>query len=115
MEHPDKKSGLPLTEKLILNALKKESLSPGKLFAAYQKLEQAEFMGDMTFWIKLNQMAFCDFPLLDFKVKERVKYPIDPEQEISLSLYGNKCLVGDANWFGDNKLEKYVGGCLLVS
>jgi len=105
--------GLPQTERLILQSLQTEPLAPGKLFVKYQKLEQAEFMGDSTFWSRLNQMAFCEYPLVEYQVKEKVGYPFNPEQKVKITDYGQQAIVGEVDWFRDNKMEKYVGGVPL--
>ena len=110
-EYPDEQSGLPLTERLILESLRDGELPPGKVFQQYLSREEAQFMGDLPFWARLNRMAFCEFPIIEFKVNEPVSFPLNPAQKIYISDYGRQTLSAKANWFADNKLSKFVGGC----
>ena len=115
LEYPDKQSGLPLTERLVLQALEKGALSPVALFKKYQQLENAEFMGDMTFWLRLNQMAFGKVPALELSVQQQIGYPINPKQKISISSFGHQCLKGKAHWYNNNHLKRYIGGYQVLS
>lgn len=110
-EYPSIKSGLPQTEKLVLEALLDGAMSPSDLFRAYQHLEQAEFMGDSTFWVRLNQMAFCHQPLVALQIIEPISYPLNPEQKIIVTDYAKQVLAGQIDWFSVNKLSKFIGGC----
>ncbi|TQV89295.1 DUF1835 domain-containing protein [Aliikangiella coralliicola] len=119
-EFPDEHSGLPMTEKLILDVLQENRplengpLAPGKLFQQYQSHEEAQFMGDSPFWWRLNQMTFCKYPLLVYTVNEPISFPLNPIQKISISPYGEQVLAGKANWFTDNALSRFIGGCQLT-
>ncbi|WP_444996159.1 hypothetical protein [Aliikangiella sp. IMCC44359] len=109
-EYPDSENGLPLTEHLILKCLKGASLSPIGLFNIYQKQEAAEFMGDSTFWSRLNVMAKCKFPLVKYQVNEDISYPINPSQSVSITDYGREVLNNKHHWFLENEMSKSIGG-----
>jgi len=113
MEYPASDSGLPLTESLILQCLQQGSLSPATLFAAYTKREVDEFLGDSPFFKRLNQMAYCEKPLVDYAIDEPLAYPPNRQQSITITPYGHAVLAGQHDWFDDNTLTRWIGGCLV--
>lgn len=110
-EYPAIEDGLPQTEKLVLEALLDGAMTPAELFRAYQEKEQAEFMGDSTFWVRLNQMAFCHQPLVALQIIQPIAYPLNPNQKIIITDYAKQVLAGEIDWFSVNKLSKFIGGC----
>ena len=110
MEYPDLKTGLPLTERLILQCLQSSVMTPGELFKAYTRVETDEFLGDSPFWIRLNQMAFCQFPLIAYEIDEAVGYPLNRKQKVSLTPYSSQVLSGKKHWFDESSLTKWLGG-----
>ena len=113
MEYPDSRNGLPFTETLILRCLQQGPLDPGGLFRAYTAIEEAQFMGDTTFWMRLNQMAFCEHPPIALQKISPIRVPVDAAQKIMITPYGNNALAAKVDWFDDNQLSKWVGGCHL--
>ncbi|MEZ5875631.1 MAG: hypothetical protein R3D30_12705 [Hyphomicrobiales bacterium] len=57
--------GLSRTERQMLATIEgAESITALGLFMATQKLEDAQFMGDWSFWRLLDQLALADEPLV---------------------------------------------------
>lgn len=107
-EFPDAEKGIPKTERLILECLEElnEPAKLGELFRAYCQKEDAEFLGDTVFFERLNQMTFCENPLIELNSKERIGYPFNKD----LTIKKLRNLEDSGLWFFENDLRKDIGG-----
>ncbi len=63
-EYPHTKNGLSRTEQQILDVVAGGVHAPGALFQATQAQEDAKFMGDASFWLRLAALTQGPHPLL---------------------------------------------------
>jgi len=117
-EFPAVGTGLPRTERHILELLSRESMSPVDLFRAEQRCEERVFMGDWTFWQRLRQLAAGETPLvtLDGVAQE------GPDLRgglVAITAAGRDVLAGRADavrlrgfdrWLGGTHLQATLGG-----
>jgi hypothetical protein len=110
-EYPDIESGLPRTERTILEALVSGPRTPSSLFAENRKREEAVFMGDSTFWTRVQTLASGPAPLLQLKTT-RARDQL-PDGEVSLTSNGLRVLAGEADWIDLNGIDRWLGGVHL--
>jgi hypothetical protein len=110
-EYPDIESGLPRTERKILEALVSGSRTPGSLFAESREGEEAVFMGDSPFWTRVQTLASGPAPLLQIKTAHARDQL--PDGEVSLTPNGQRVLAGDADWIDLNGIDRWLGGVHL--
>ncbi|TQV70965.1 DUF1835 domain-containing protein [Aliikangiella marina] len=113
-EYPSVDSGLPLTEKMILDCLSRDPVHPGQLFRKYSEKERDQFLGDMTFFAKIEQMAEGSKPLLIIDPSQKIEPPIASEVRIIATDYAQLVLKSKGNWFDDNQMCKWIGGCQVT-
>ena len=113
-EFPATVTGLPRTERAILEVLDGASMSPAALFGAVQRREERVFMGDTTFWSRVRGLASGPSPLVRLDVP-----PIDarvlPGGVITIAETGRDVLRGRADWVRLNGFDKWIGGVHLVA
>ena len=63
-ELPAPANGLGRTEQAILDGIAGGATAPGRLFHAVLAREEAAFMGDLSFFRLLDDLASCDVPLI---------------------------------------------------
>jgi len=63
-ELPDHATGLSRTERHILQAAHAGHVKPGKMFGACQTYEEAQFLGDWSFFDRLDGLVHANKPLL---------------------------------------------------
>jgi hypothetical protein len=103
---------LPRTERQILEGLARGITKPVDLFLALQKLEERIFMGDATFWTRLEGLARGERPLVRLSGK-----PTDqalPKGHIELTDDGRRVLAGAADWIALDGIDRWLGGVHLV-
>ncbi|RXF73976.1 hypothetical protein [Hansschlegelia zhihuaiae] len=64
-ELPDPVRGLTLTEERALAHLAREEITTGELFRRVTEEDQAQFLGDASFFRRLDGLAFAERPLID--------------------------------------------------
>jgi hypothetical protein len=64
-ELPDPVRGLTLTEERALVQLAKEEATTGELFRRVTEQDEAQFLGDASFFRRLDGLAFAEDPLID--------------------------------------------------
>jgi len=113
--------GLSRTERQMLATIESsESMTALGLFVAVQKMEDAEFMGDWSFWRLLDQLALADEPLVA-GLEAAPFQPTDPElakayltSRLSLTSLGKAVLAGGADWVGHHDVNRWWGGTHLT-
>jgi hypothetical protein len=113
--------GLSRTERQMLATVEAgESITALALFVAVQKQEDAEFMGDWSFWRLLDQLALADEPLIAGLEAAPFQHG-DPElakayltSRLSLTSLGKAVLAGGADWTEHHVLDRWWGGTHLT-
>jgi len=111
-EYPAVGTGLPRTERQILDGLARGITRPADLFLDSQRVEERVFMGDATFWTRLESLARGPHPLV--RLSERPRQQALPKGEIELTDDGRRVLAGDADWIALNGIDRWLGGVHLV-
>ena len=111
-EYPALGSGLPRTERHILELISRAPMSPGALFRAAQQCEERVFMGDSTFWDRLQLLAAGDVPLIAHDVPSW-DGPDLPSGTISITEAGRAVLSGGVDAVRLRGFDKWLGGTHL--
>jgi hypothetical protein len=122
-ELPAVRSGLSLTEERILAALDSGPRRVGPLFRTTQDQEEARFMGDASFFRRLDGLSECAAPLiagLPFSSQRCARGPADSDyrvfaqSEVSLTAAGRAALAGTLDHVRDNGIDRWLGGTHLT-
>jgi RNA polymerase sigma factor (sigma-70 family) len=111
-EYPAVGTGLPRTERQILDGLMRGIKKPADLFLDSQKLEERVFMGDATFWTRLEALARGPRPLV--RLRGRPTRQAFPNGEIQLTDDGRRVAAGEADWIALDGIDRWLGGVHLV-
>jgi len=108
--------GLSRTERQILATVEPGSVTALALFIAVQKQEDAEFMGDWSFWRLLDRLALADEPLIAGLEAAPLQHA-DPElakayltSRLTLTSLGRAVLAGGADWAKHHVIDRWWGG-----
>ena len=116
-EYPALSTGLPRTERQILELIAAGSLTPERLFVAMQRLEERVFMGDTTFWRRVLDLAGGTTPLVSLDVEPFEDDPSGglalPNGTVSITDAGRAVLSGAADWVPLNGFDRWLGGVHL--
>ena len=115
--------GLSRTERNILYSLNRGVNRPGMLFAQAQNMEEAVFLGDMSFFKILSGLQFCPRPVLtglpqQFKAKILGDTPQRKEfimSQLHITSFGKDVLNGKADFLSENGLHRWWGGAELTT
>jgi len=123
-EYPSSGTGLSLTEERALEALAAGPLPAGRLFERVAAREEARFMGDASFFMRLDGLAFVREPLLEglaapFRPPPspdaaREAYAARARTIVRLSPFGRAVLAGEADHAAANAIERWIGGVRLA-
>jgi RNA polymerase sigma factor (sigma-70 family) len=113
-EYPAVKTGLPRTERHILELLLDGPMSPGRIFVAEQRNEERVYMGDTTFWLRITDLASGAHPLVSLDV-EPMEDRVFPRGTVSITDVGRDVLAGRADWVQLNGFDRWLGGVHLES
>lgn len=115
-------TGLSRTEAQILLSVSKGADAPHILFRVVQQLEQAAFMGDLSFWRWLDGLAFAPHPLIAgvrdggiaaAQTREEVHaYLTAP---LNITGAGRAVLYGKADYVALNPIDRWLGGTHLTN
>jgi hypothetical protein len=111
-EYPAVGSGLPRTERQILGGLTSGITTPVDLFRYSQSLEERLFMGDATFWARLDALARGPRPLL--RLNGRPTEQKLPSSAIEITDDGRRVAAGEADWIALDGIDRWLGGVHLV-
>ena len=110
-EYPAVHTGLPRTERQILENLLAGPCSPDELFRASAKREERVFMGDTTFWDRLGLLASGRVPLV---LWDEVKRPGRlAGGVVNISDTGRRVLDGQDDWIQLSGIDRWIGGVHL--
>jgi hypothetical protein len=110
-EYPSLQNGLPRTEAQVLGALESGPLSPERLFLRSQEREEARFMGDLTLWERVEELARGPNPLVRTEIIPRPQRL--PEGTVALTETGRAVLAGRTDWATVHRLDRWLGGVHL--
>ena len=113
-EYPSVETGLPRTERHLLEILAKGPLSPADLFLAEQRCEERVFMGDSTVWCRVRGLASGEHPLVSLNVEERGD-PGLPVGTVSITDTGRAVVAGAADAVRLNGYDRWLGGVHLTA
>ena len=113
--------GLSRTERQMLAAIAADqTITALGTFVAVQKMEDAEFMGDWSFWRLLDQLAGAEEPLIAGLQAAPFQHQ-DPElakayltSPLSLTSLGKAVLAGGADWAEHHTVDRWWGGTHLT-
>jgi RNA polymerase sigma factor (sigma-70 family) len=111
-EYPAVGSGLPRTERQILDGLTRGIATPLDLFLDSQRREERVFMGDATFWLRLEALANGPRPLV--RLVGAPSHDAFPAGAIALTDDGRRVAAGDADWIALDGIDRWLGGVHLV-
>ena len=120
-EYPDTETGLSRIETRVLSLNRNGIEKPVDLFRAYQKTEEAAFLGDWSFWTILHELTLGSQPLIASANNE--PYRIPPEVEdyneliacsFRLTSSGEEVLEGHTSWLALKNIDKWIGGVHLT-
>lgn len=115
-ELPAPESGLSRTEEQVLLALAGGHRSAGELFREVLAEEEAAFMGDWSFFAVLDDLAFCQWPLVE-GVSDRFNASGDPaaygRQSVSITEFGRMVLSDSADHVAANGIDRWWAGTRL--
>ena len=114
-EYPATTTGLPRTEREILRILAAAPMSPEQLFVAELRTEERVFMGDTTFWIRLQGLASGESPLVTLDVGDSDETHVFPDGTATITGAGRAVLEGRADWVRLNGFDKWIGGAHLTA
>jgi RNA polymerase sigma factor (sigma-70 family) len=111
-EYPATGTGLPRTERHILELVAHAPVSTHRLFRDEQTHEERVFMGDWTFWHRLRLLAAGPTPLVTFDIDSEQE-PDLPDVPVRITDAGRDVLGGRADWVRLNGFDRWLGGVHL--
>ena len=112
--------GLSRTERQMLGAIESGSVTSLELFVSVQRFEDAEFMGDWSFWRLLDSLALAEEPMI--AGLEEAPLQRDNQElakayltsRLSLTSLGKAVLAGGADWAAHHNVDEWWGGTHLT-
>jgi len=120
-ELPSTKDGLSRTERQILSLVAQGSVKVRYLFGKVQALEEAEFMGDASFFSRLDVLAGTPMPLVSgtngrrhLDCRNADSLPDYLNASLALTAKGHEVLDGQADWLEYHRQDCWLGGTHLT-
>jgi hypothetical protein len=122
-EFPSVTSGLSRTERQLLEALAAGPMRPLPLFVAAQRMEEAPFMGDWSFWQFVYDLSHGPTPLVIRQDGGAFELPVFSsgtagqaaflDQELLLTEVGRTVLLSKGDWMRLHGIDRWLGGVHL--
>ena len=109
-EYPATRDGLSLTERRVLAAVADGAPSAGRAVGRALARETRPFMGDTTYFGRLDRMAQGQHPLLRLDPPGR---PVELTTGVHLTGAGARVLAGEADQVALNGIDRWIGGVHL--
>ena len=113
-ELPDPTRGLGLSEWRIVSALADGERKFGALFRDLLEQEEAAFLGDLSFFLLVRDLAACDHPVVTLSTGN-----VLPEDfgntTVGLTDFGRAVLEGRADQLAENRIDRWWGGTHLMT
>lgn len=121
-ELPSPDTGLSRIELLILLSIAKGADRPHVLFRVVHQLDQTMFLADLSFWRRLDALAFAPEPLIA-GVREGGIAAARGQQEtrdyltakLAVTAKGEEVLTGEADHAALNPVDRWLGGTHVTS
>ncbi len=113
-EYPSSTNGLSRTARQALEIISKGEKHPAKIFSANQALEERIFLGDSSFWKKLQELRESNPPLIELSNGNSLTLPASPDQELTITPTGKAVLSGTKNWLELIEQDQWIGGVHLT-
>lgn len=111
-ELPDRKTGLSLTQKLILEILAEGEQKAGQVFRELMmEREPLPWLGDLMFWAILKEMTRARVPVLVIEEGDDEAWP---KRTVKITDLGLKVLAGQCNYLDQGPTIRWVGGVEIV-
>lgn len=121
-ELPSAQGGVSRTERHILEIIDAGHTQPGKIFKAYQACEEAQFMGDWSFFDRLDGLAMAAEPLLICAADVRFAPGLGDaafqeylQNSYRLSDFGQAVLAGEQDHAQTNVIDFWWGGTFVTN
>jgi len=114
-DYPAVGTGLPRTERQILELLAAGPMSPGQLFVGGQRREERTFMGDTTFWRRMLDLASGNTPLISVDAERADDLTFPRGGTVAITDAGREVLAGRLDWVRLNGFDRWLGGTHLVA
>lgn len=111
-ELPSASNGLARSERQILEVLAEGPRTPEQTFIAASRMEEAIYMGDLSFWAIVTSMYDVPHPLVTIDVRERPDRL--PEGTLRITGTGRAVLDGRADHVAINGISRWLGGTQLL-
>lgn len=112
-EFPESRTGLPRTERTMLELLSVHGpQSFATLFPLQQKTEERVFMGDWTFWSRVEDLARGPRPLVHI---ERANGEHFLHARLTITEDGRRALAAELDWMAIAPVDRWIGGSHLVA
>ena len=112
-EFPSASNGLARSERQILEVLSEGPRTPEQTFIAASRLEDAIYMGDLSFWNIVRALNAGPHPLLTLDVHERPGRL--PDGTLRITGTGREVLAGRADHVALNGISRWLGGTYLTA
>jgi hypothetical protein len=109
-EYPSTRDGLSLTERRVLAAVADGASEAGAVFVRAGAREARPYMGDSTYFHRMDQMAQGPHPLLRLDPPGR---PVDRATGVELTDTGARVLAGQSDQIALNGADRWIGGVHL--
>ncbi len=113
-EYPACSNGLSRTAQQALTIVSLGDAQPARIFGLNQESEDRVFLGDSSFWFMLQELLDSSPPLLNLSAGERLKLPIDPNQELAITQMGKDVLAGKRNYLELVGMGRWIGDVHLT-
>jgi hypothetical protein len=112
-QFPSVESGLSRTERQALSVLRDRGPLPAlQLFFAVQKMEDPLFMGDLSFFAILKELASARFPLI--RMESHAGNLVTGSSVVTLTEVGSRVLDVQDDHVKLNGIERWLGGVHLT-
>jgi hypothetical protein len=110
-EFPSTRNGLARSEEQALRAASESAgASTGRMFVAFQAMEESTFMGDVSFWHLLMRLAAEPHPLLSLSADTTEGFG---QRVVKIDSLGRQVLRGDVDYVRLGVANKWIGGVHL--
>jgi len=117
-EFPDVHSGLSRSQRQVLEIVATKSCNATESFTRMVALQDPAFMGDLSFWRLLDELATSDLPLLarrDGKPWQSLSQAeMARQHNLVLTDAGREVHLGHLNWLSQHRLDRWIGGVHLT-
>jgi hypothetical protein len=112
-ELPAPENGLGRTEQAILTGIRAGAGNPSRLFQVVLEQEEAAFMGDLSFFRLIEDLAFCAVPLITGVVEPAAPAGFD-DAHLELTMAGDSVLAGAEDHVTLSGIDRWWAGTHLV-